>query len=227
MLQRVCESDVGLAGAWIGEGVALLLWNAALWPAPLRPPAGPAAIGHPIVSAVLPPGDRRVALLRLRPSRRGERIALGEGGPGIAPAALGDDAGALVETLEPLARRRLLGLLLEAGLGLFRLQDSSTFRALLATLARDLARGEPPARPVAAGPGPWRFLRANGPAPAGVVPLVGEARIVGWSFRPTRSCMPSSRLRCRLRCSAKRGPGADRGRSPRRKAICRHCSTAS
>lgn len=178
MLQCVCESDVGLAGIRIGKEVALLLWDAALWPAPLRPPAGAAAIAHPIVSAVLPPGDRRVALVRLGPARRGEPIVIGEGGPEFAPAALGDHASALVGGLAPLARRRLLGLLLEAGLRLLRLQDSSAFRRLLATLARELAQGEPPARPTAAGPGQRRLLCANGPAPRGVVHLVGEARIV-------------------------------------------------
>jgi GT2 family glycosyltransferase len=181
MLNRLPDAAAAsLRGAWIAPDVALVAWNGAMWPGAFRPRLGRAALKPPFLSIRLPEGDERIGLMRLGRAGEGRTLTLGEppsGAPSLPLAALADDAAALADQLPRAARARLLSLLLDAGLGLFRIAPDRRFLALAAALARDVAADAPAAIPVAEGPLGLRLLRAEGPPPpSGAVFVLGPRR---------------------------------------------------
>jgi GT2 family glycosyltransferase len=181
MLNRLPDAAAAdLRGAWIAPDVALVAWNGAIWPGAFRPRLGRAALKPPFLSIRLPEGDERIGLMRLGRSAEGKTLMLGDppgGAPSLALSALADDAAALADQLPRAARARLLSLLLDAGLGLFRITPDRRFLALAAALARDAAADAPAAVPVGEGPMGLRLLRAEGaPPPPGAVFVLGPRR---------------------------------------------------
>jgi GT2 family glycosyltransferase len=183
MLNRLPDAAAAaLRGAWIAPDVALVAWNGAMWPGAFRPRLGRSALKPPFLSIRLADGDERIGLMRLGRAAEGKTLTLGDppgGAPSLPLAALADDAAALADALPRPARARLLSLLLDAGLGLFRIAPDRRFLALAAALARDAAADAPAAVPVAEGPLGLRLLRAEGaPPPAGAVFVLGARRAV-------------------------------------------------
>jgi GT2 family glycosyltransferase len=180
MLIRVSETVTGSPrGAWLGADVALLIWNAAIWPGAFRPALGGAAVAPPLLAAALPDSELRVGLLRLPDAkRRGDAISLGEGSPDLPFAAFAPESTALADGLTTAARQRLLRLLLDTGTGLFNLRTRPGYLALVFALAREEVEGAAPARPVAVGPEQLRLVRTPGPRPVGPLFLVGPNRVV-------------------------------------------------
>jgi GT2 family glycosyltransferase len=181
MLNRLPDAAAAaLRGAWIAPDVALVAWNGAMWPGAFRPRLGRAALKPPFLSIRLPESDERIGLLRLGRTGEGRTLTLGDppgGAPSLPLSALADDAAALADALPRAARARLMSLLLDAGLGLFRITPDRRFLALAAALARDAAADAPAAVPVAEGPLGLRLLRAEGPPPpAGSVFVLGPRR---------------------------------------------------
>ncbi len=136
------------------------------------------AAAPPLLAAALPDSELRAGLVRVRTARgRHGMISLGADGPELPLGSFAPDPLALVESLAPAARQRLLRLLLDAGTGLFSLQTEPAYLALAVALAREEAVAAEPARAVAAGPEQLRLVRASGPRPAGPLFLVGPTRI--------------------------------------------------
>lgn len=181
MLNRLPDARAAsLRGGWIAPDVALIAWDGAIWPGSFRPHLGRALIGAPLLCTRLPDGGERIGLLRVRrgaPASATLSIGDPPGGPSLSLSALADDPSALIETLAPAARARLLTLLLDAGLGLFRIVPDQRFIDVVAMLARDAAAEAPLAVPIATGPFGLRLLRAEGPAPSpGSMSIVGTGR---------------------------------------------------
>jgi GT2 family glycosyltransferase len=178
MLNRLPDAAAAsLRGAWIASDVALVAWNGAIWPGAFRPRLGRARLAPPLLSIRLPECDERVGLLRLRRVREGGMLSLGESAPTLPIEAIEEDASAFLATLPRAARPRLLTLLLDAGLGLFRLVPDERFRTLADALARDAAAEAEPAVPIATGPFGLRLLKAEAPAPRpGGLFVVGPRR---------------------------------------------------
>jgi GT2 family glycosyltransferase len=182
MLNRLPDARAAaLRGAWIAPDVALVVWDGAIWPGAFRPRLGRTLLGAPLLCIRLAEGGERIGLLRVRRGTPGTAtLSIGDppgGAPSLALAALADDAASLVDTLAPAARARLLTLLLDAGLGLFRIVPGQRFLDLVGALARDVAADAPLAIPVAAGPFGLRLLRTEAPAPApGAITILGPGR---------------------------------------------------
>lgn len=181
MLNRLPDAAAAaLRGAWIAPDVALVAWNGAIWPGAFRPRLGRSALKPPFLSIRLAEGDERIGLLRLRPACDSRLLTLGDppgGAPSLPLSALADDAAVLADGLPREARARLLTLLLDAGLGLFRIAPDQRFLALAGALAREAAADAPVAVPIAEGPFGLRLLRAEGaPPPAGAVFVLGPRR---------------------------------------------------
>jgi GT2 family glycosyltransferase len=185
-------ASASLRGAWIAPDVALVAWNGAIWPGAFRPRLGRAALRPPYLSVRLPGGDERIGLVRLRAGGEDRLLALGDppgGAPALPLSALADDAATLIDALPREARARLLALLLDAGLGLFRIAPDGRFLALAAALARDAACDAAEAVPVAEGPLGLRLLRAEGAAPPpGPVFVVGRRRVARVAASGTAPC---------------------------------------
>jgi GT2 family glycosyltransferase len=182
MLNRLPDARAAvLRGAWIAPDVALLVWDGAIWPGAFRPRIGRTLLGAPLLCIRLAEGNERIGLLRIRRGTPATAtLSIGDppgGAPSLSLSTLADDAAALVETLAPAARARLLTLLLDAGLGLFRIVPGQRFLEMIAALARDVAAEAPHAVPIATGPFGLRLLRAEGPAPSpGAISIVGPGR---------------------------------------------------
>jgi len=178
MLNRLPDAQAAsLRGAWIASDLAIVAWNAAIWPGAFRPRIGRARLTPPLLSIRLPGCDDRVGLLRLRRVRGGGELSLGDTAPALPVEAFEEDASALLSSMPPPARARLLTLLLDAGLGLFRIAPDRRFLALADALAKDAAVDAEAAVPVAAGPFGLRLLQAEAPAPQpGALFVVGARR---------------------------------------------------
>lgn len=181
MLNRLPDALAAqLRGAWIAPDVALLAWNDAIWPGQFRPRLGRAKLSPPLVSVRLPGTEQRVGLLRLGRVAEGKALVLGDppgGAPSLPLSSLDEDAADLAAALPRAAKARLLALLLDAGLGLFRISPERRFLAVLEALARDVAAEAPAATPVASGPFGLRLLRAEAePPPAGALFVLGPRR---------------------------------------------------
>ncbi|WP_291295589.1 glycosyltransferase [Elioraea sp.] len=183
MLNRLPDARAAaLRGAWIAPDVALVVWDGAIWPGAFRPRLGRTLLGAPLLCIRLADGGERIGLLRVRRGTPATAtLSIGDppgGAPSLSLSALAEDGVGLVDTLAPAARVRLLTLLLDAGLGLFRIVPGQRFLDLVAMLARDGAADAPHAVPIATGPFGLRLLRAEGPAPSpGAISIIGSARV--------------------------------------------------
>ncbi len=196
MLNRLPDADAALLrGALISPDVALVAWNGAIWPGPFRPRIGRARLKPPFLSVRLPGSDEMVGLLRLPRAGEASVLTLGDppaAAPSLPVSAFAADSADIAAPLPAEARERLLALLLDAGLGLFRIRPDDRFLSLAWSLACDASSqgsGVEPAVPVAAGPLGLRLLRAEGGPPgAGGIFIVGPrriARLAGIGGAPT------------------------------------------